>query len=163
MSISLYEIDRAIMDLVDPETGEIMDWDALETLQMAREDKIEGVACWYKNLVAEAKAIREEELALAERRKKIESMAETRKRYLEEALGGQKFQTARCSITFRKTSKVELQDEMAAVQWCQQNSRDDILKYKAPEINKTEMAALLKTGATVPGAELVTGLSMGVK
>lgn len=163
MSISLYEIDRAIMDLVDPETGEIMDWEALEALQLEREAKIENVACWYKNLVAEAKAIREEEKALAERRKKIETMAETRKRYLENALGGQKFQTARCSITFRKTSSVELKDEMAAIEWCQKNSRDDILKYAAPEIKKNEMMALLKTGATVPGAELVTGLSMGVK
>lgn len=161
--MNIYEIDRAILACVDPETGEILDLEALEQLHMEREVVIENMACWYKNLVAEAKAIREEELALAERRKKIESMADTRKRYLENALGGQKFQTARCSITFRKTSKVELQDEMAAIEWCQKNSRDDILKYKAPEINKTEMAALLKTGATVPGAELVTGLSMGVK
>lgn len=161
--MNIYEIDRAILDLVDPETGEILDWDALEALQMERDAKIENMACWYKNLVAEAKAIRQEELVLADRRKKIESMAETRKRYLEQALCGQKFQTARCSITFRKTSKVELLDELAAVEWCQKNSRDDILKYSAPEIKKSEMAALLKTGATVPGAELVEGLSMGVK
>lgn len=161
--MNIYEIDRAILDLVDPETGEILDWDALEALQMERDAKIENMACWYKNLVAEAKAIRQEELVLADRRKKIESMSETRKRYLEQALCGQKFQTARCSITFRKISKVELLDELAAVEWCQQNSRDDILKYSAPEIKKAEMAALLKTGATVPGAELVEGLSMGVK
>lgn len=163
MSISIYEIDRAIMDLVDPETGEILDWEALEALQLEREAKIENVACWYKNLVAEAKAIREEEKALAERRKAVEAMAERRKRYLEDALGGQKFQTARCSITFRKTTKVDLQDEQAAIEWCQKNGRDDVLKYAAPEVNKTELTKLLKDGVTIPGAELVAGLSMGVK
>ena len=163
MSISIYEIDRAIMDLVDPETGEIMDWEALEALQLEREAKIENVACWYKNLVAEAKAIREEEKALAERRKSVEDMAERRKRYLEDALGGQKFQTARCSITFRKTSKVELADELAAIDWCQKHGYDDVLKYKTPEVNKNEMAKLLKDGIEIPGAELTAGLSMGVK
>ena len=58
--MNIYQIDQEILNLVDPETGEIMDWEAFDALQMAREAKIENVACWYKNLVAEAAAIRQE-------------------------------------------------------------------------------------------------------
>ena len=40
--MNLYEIDKAILELVDEETGEIADWDAFEQLQMEREQKIEN-------------------------------------------------------------------------------------------------------------------------
>ena len=59
--MNIYEIDNAMMSLIDEETGEIKDFTAFEELQMQREEKIENVALWYKNLVAESKAIREEE------------------------------------------------------------------------------------------------------
>ena len=161
--MNIYQIDQAIMALIDPETGEIMDWDAFDQLQMDRDAKIENVALWYKNLVAEAAAIRQEELNLAKRRQSVESMAETRKRYLENALSGQKFETARCSVTFRKTTKVALQDESAIIDWAMHNNRDDVLKYTAPTVSRTELAKVLKDGIEIPGAELVTGLSLGVK
>jgi len=161
--ISIYEIDQAIMNLVDPETGEILDWEAFDQLQMERDAKIENLACWYKNLVAEAAAIRQEELNLAKRRKEIEAMAENRKRWLKAALAGEKFQTAKCSITFRKTTRVELSDEAAAIEWAQKNFHDEILKYTAPTISKDEVAKLLKANMEIPGATLVSDLSMGVK
>ena len=68
--MNIYEIEQAITDLVDPETGEITDFEALDALSMARDEKIENVALWTKNLNAEAKAIREEEKALAEYQRK---------------------------------------------------------------------------------------------
>ena len=72
--MNIYQIDNAIMtagdailDLVDEETGEITDLDQFEALkaemdglQMAREQKISNVACWIKNLKAEADAIKAE-------------------------------------------------------------------------------------------------------
>lgn len=161
--MNLYQIDQAILDLVDPETGEIVDWEAFDALQMEREAKVENVACWYKNLVAEADAIRQEELNLQKRRKGLEKLAETRAKWLEKALAGQKFETARCAITFRKTTKVELEDESAVIKWAHQNNRDDILKYAVPTVKKDELTKVLKAEVEVPGAALVTGLSMGVK
>ena len=41
---SIYEIDQAIMACVDPETGEILDMEALEQLQIDRTQKAENVA-----------------------------------------------------------------------------------------------------------------------
>lgn len=161
--MNLYEIDQAIMALCDPETGEILDWEAFDALQMERDIKIENVALWVKNLVADATAIRQEELNLAERRKAMEAKADRLKNYLKEALGGQKFQTARCSVSFRKTTKVALQDEGAVIDWAQRSSRDDVLKYTAPTVSKEKLAKVLKEGTEIPGAALEIGYSMTVK
>ncbi len=73
--MTLYEIDKAITDLADPETGEITDFEALDNLQMARDQKIENIACYYKNLVSDAEAIKAEKEALAERQKVAENKA----------------------------------------------------------------------------------------
>ena len=85
--MTIYEIDARMAGLIDPETGELLDYEAFASLQMEREAKIENMALWYKDLTAEAKAIREEEKALAERRKSAENKAERLKGYLDEGGG----------------------------------------------------------------------------
>lgn len=164
MSMSLYEIDQAILDLVDPETGELMDYDAFASLQMEREQKIEGMALWYKDLTANAKAIKEEVDALNERRRAMENRADRLKSYLDKALDGQKFQTARCAVSFRKTSSVHVDDHEALIRWLEQNGYDgECIRYKDPEISKAGVGQLIKSGVPVPFASIQTGRSVGVK
>ena len=38
--MTLYEIDQAIQGLVDPETGELMDYEAFAALQMDRDARL---------------------------------------------------------------------------------------------------------------------------
>ena len=78
--MKLYEINNAILDCIDMETGEIIDIDKLNKLEFEREAKIEGVACWIKDLKAEAEAIKTEKQALAERQKVAENKVESLKR-----------------------------------------------------------------------------------
>ena len=52
--MKLYEIDEAILNCIDLETGEIIDTEQLDKLTMEREAKLENVACWIKELKAEA-------------------------------------------------------------------------------------------------------------
>ena len=47
--MTLYEIDNAILECIDLETGEIIDTDKLDALQLERETKIENVALWIKD------------------------------------------------------------------------------------------------------------------
>ena len=47
--MTLYEIDNAILDCIDLETGEIIDVDKLNELQLEKETKIENVALWIKD------------------------------------------------------------------------------------------------------------------
>ena len=46
---SLYQIEEAIMDCVDMETGEIIEIERLDQLQMEREVKIENIELIMKN------------------------------------------------------------------------------------------------------------------
>lgn len=161
--MNLYEIDQAILSLVDPETGEITDFEKLDELSMARDQKIENVACWYKNLAAEAKAIKDEENALKDRRESAERKAESLKQYLSEALNGEKFQTPKCSVSFRRTTSVKIEDNAALIEWAEKNGRRDYLKYSPPEPIKKEIGNSLNLGIKIPGCELSNGLSVGVK
>lgn len=163
MSLSLYEIDHALEALVDEETGEIKDFDAFEDLQMERDKKIESVACWTKNLDAEAKAIRAEELSLAERRKSLEKKRERLMEYLDRALDGNPFKSAKCSVTFRKSTRVEITNMEELVHWCVTNGHDGLVQYSAPSVAKSDISSLLKTGVSVDGAELATSMNVGVK
>lgn len=162
--MTLYEIDQAIQGLVDPETGELMDYEAFAALQMDRDAKIENMALWYKDLMADAKAIKEEADTLNERRKALENKAERLKSYLSLALDGEKFQTARCSVTFRKTSSVQVSNPEALIRWLEQNGYDaECVKYKEPDVSKTGIGKLIKEGVPVPYASIEQGRSVGVK
>lgn len=160
--MNLYEIDAAITALVDPETGEVSDFDAFDQLSMARDQKIENIALYYKNLVADAAAYKAEKLAFAERQKAAENKAQRLKDYLAYALQGQKFESPRCAVSFRKTTNVNVLDSAAVVNWMLSNGHEDCLNYPAPIFSKNDLAKILKTEA-VPGAELVDGYSVGVK
>lgn len=139
--MTLYEINQAILDTIDPETGEIVDVDKLSELQMEREQKLEGVALWIKNLNAEAEAYKAEKEAFAEREKAAKNKAESLKKWLAYALNGQKMSTQKVAISFRKSESVEIEDEERVITYAQKNGRDDLLSYK--------------TGKEIPGAVLV--------
>ena len=158
--MNIYEIDNAMMSLIDEETGEIKDFSAFEELQMQREEKIENTALWYKNLIAESKAIREEEKALAERRKSLENKAENLKNFINRTLQGNKFATPKVAISYRKSTAVEVDDEFIdyAIK-----SNSDLLTYKQPEPNKAVIKEMLQAGFDIPHAELTVRNNMSIK
>lgn len=160
--MNIYEIDSAILACVDSETGEVIDIEKLAELQVERERKIESVACWVKNLIANAQNIREEEKVLAERRRALENKVESLKKYLSDALGGDKFETARCSLSFRSSASVAIDDEMATMDWLTQNYRDDVIKYSA-SVNKKALGDILKNGVKVPGAHIEFKNNLSIK
>lgn len=66
--MNLYEINSQILDCIDQETGEVMDIDRLEELNMAKADKVDNIACWVKNLEADVLAFEAQEKAFADRK-----------------------------------------------------------------------------------------------
>ena len=153
--MKLYEIDRAIMDCIDMETGEIVDAEKLDALQMERDSKIENVACWIKELKAEAEALKAEKMAFAERQKVAENKMESLKKWLAYALNGQAFKTVRANVTFRTTQQVSVPDIYKL--------DENFLKYKEPEADKTAIKEAIKAGKVVAGAELVKNTSVIIK
>lgn len=163
MSESLYLIDEKIYALIDPETGEIKNEEALEALQMEREQKIENIALWYKNLLSEAKAIGEEEEALHERRMQRTIKADRLKHLLEHAVGGQKYSTPKVEVTFRKSTSLQIDNEDTFIMWAEDTNRDDFLKYEAPKVRKSEITKALKDGAEIPFVRLVENNNIQIK
>ena len=161
--MTIYEIDARMAGLIDPETGELLDYEAFASLQMERDTKIENMALWYKDLTAEAKAIREEEKALAERRRSAENKAERLKGYIDTALGGEPWQSARAAVSYRKSMAVEIEDEAALIEELEFNGFDECLTYQTLKINKVELMKALKAGTAIKGAELVTRQNVQVK
>ena len=106
--MNLYEIDNAILNCVDMETGEIIDMGKLNALQMERAQKIENIGCWIKNLLSDAKALKEEKDNLAARQKVAENKAASLKEFLSKYLDGEKFKTAKVSISYRKSDSVDI-------------------------------------------------------
>lgn len=157
---ALYEIDKEILDCVDVETGEVIDTSRLDELRMERDKKVEAVACWIKDLKAEAEAIKAEKLKLAERQSVAESKVESLKKWLAYALDGQKFSTGKCSVSFRSTEKVEVTEEGLAELM---KGHDELLTYKDPEPNKTAIKQALKDGLAVHGVQLVQNVSTIIK
>lgn len=161
--MNIYDIDQSILALVDRETGELLDVEAFEQLRMAREKKLEGMALWVKELTATAAAIGEEIKVLQGRKQVLERKAERLKEYLSVLLGGEKFQTPRCSVSYRRTTAVEVADPEALLRWLEDSGYDSCVKYKPPEVSKSEVGKLLKGGVVVPYASLRERVRVGVK
>ena len=160
MGMSIYDIDDSILSLVDMETGEIEDGKRYDELQMERTKKVENIGCYYKNLVAEAKAMREEEANLARRRKAVENKAERIKALLTYALKGEKFESPRVRCSYRKAKSVQVDAEF--VDWAQEHA-DDLLTFKEPTPNRTAIKAALEDGREIEHAGIVTNESLQVK
>lgn len=160
MRMSIYDIDDAILSLVDMETGEIEDEKRYDELQMERTQKVENIGCYYKNLIAEAKAMREEEANLAQRRKAVENKAERIKSLLVYALKGDKFESPKLRCSYRKAKSVQVDDSF--IEWAQEHA-DDLLTFKEPTPNRTAIKAALAGGREIEHAEIVTHESLQVR
>ena len=171
MGMTLYDIDAQIAALdgaaeddmlIDAETGELISVSqALDALRMEREEKLENVACWVKNLCAEADAIREEENRLVKRRKAAETKAANLKAWLLAAMTREdgttdKLKTGRVMVSVKKNPPSTVVD-------------DDLLPstYKVAKItyqaNKELIKRELLSGGEVPGAYLEYGRSVVIK
>ena len=152
---ALYEIDQAIMDCVDLETGEIIDPEKLTALQMEREAKLEGVALWIKDLNYEAQMVKEEADKLTARKKALDNKVASLKTWLLWALDGQKLKTARCSVYQTHSTKVSVANEPELIKFLQTlDEPEKFLRYKEPELKKDDIKKALKDGYVIPGAVL---------
>lgn len=163
--MTIFEIDNQIRALleaaeVNEETGEwLIDEQAIEELNIAREEKIESICMYYKELSAEAVAIKAEEDKLKKRRESVGKKAEKIEKLISYALNGEKFKTAKVEVKCTTTQKVETNPEF--IEWAMQQDR--FLRYKLPEVDKVELKKALKANEPIPYAALVTSMSMTIK
>ena len=152
--MTLYEIENAILNCVDLETGEILDVDKLEALGLQRDEKINNIACWIKNLTSDIEQLKKERDGFAERIKSKERKKESLKNYLSGFLAGEKFESEKCKVSFRKTTSIVVDDF--------EKLDADFIRVKQ-EADKTKIAEAIKLGITVDGAHVENNMSMTVK
>ena len=161
--MKLFEIDERLAacvkisddQAVDAETGEVIDIEAVEALEMERDAKIENIGLWIKDLTAQSEALKAEKNKLAEREKSAKNKVERLKEFLTAYLGGKKFETAKVAIKFRSVESVSVPDVTALP--------EKYWRIKPPEADKTAIKNALKAGEVIEGAELVKKQSISVK
>ena len=158
--MTLYKINEQLRNAIefgcDPETGEIIDTVALEELEMARDEKIENICLFIKDLKAEAAAIKTEKDVLDARMKASTKKADSLTNYLQLMLSGEKFKTSRCAVSYRKTQAVKITDESLLP--------DTYIRRKViEEPDKVAIKEALKAGGEVAGACLEDRQSMTIK
>lgn len=156
--MNLYEIDEAIMNCVDAETGEIIDEEQLSRLQMERDEKIENVALWIKNLNADAEAFNAEKKAFEVRQKEAENKAKFLKGWLSRCLAGSAYKSTKVTISFRRSESVQINDIDAIADFDTQ-----YIRYAEPTADKMAIKKALKDGIAIPGAELVESQNIQIK
>ena len=161
---ALYDIDQAILDCVDPETGEILDQGKLDALQIERERKLEGVALWVKDLNYEAQMVKEEADRLTARKRALDNKISALKMWLLIALDGGKLKTPRCNVYQMHSTKLSVDDEPKLIEFLQTLEQPErFLKFREPELKKEDIKKALKDGTIIPGAALETTESVVIK
>ena len=155
MGFSLYEIENAILDCVDLESGEIIDCERLSELQMERDAKVQNIALWIKQLEAEAEAYKKEKESFDKKKSVAENKAKSLKEYLSGYLGGQPFKSIKVNVSFRASDSVNITDISKIP--------EQFLKVAEPTADKAEIKKLLKAGTAVAGAELITKNNIQIK
>ena len=151
------EFEKAMQAItVDPETGEVSGFEAVDSLDAAFEDKAEAYAVTIKNLAAEAAALKNERDNLKAREDSVKKCMEQHLADSMLAVGKDKISTAKAALSFRKSVQVNIVNDVEVP--------DDLCKVvidRKPD--KTAIGKLLKSGETVPGAELVENMNLQVK
>lgn len=152
--MTLYEINAEILACIDDETGEIIDFDRLSQLSVERENKLESVALWIKNLEANAKAIKAERDSLKVREEQAERKALALREWLSGALNGQKMDTPKVKVSYRKSTAVEVDDRLPK-KWCSKK-----IVYTP---DKVAIRTAIQNGKKITGAKIVERQNIQIK
>ena len=171
--MKLYEINQQIYELIlrlepDPDTGEIAaETDdivaELNALEMQRADILQYLAKVVLDTRADVSALKAEEKRLHERRTALERRDERLMDILDRECAGEKTDCGVATICYRKTTKVDIEDNTTAMDWLIKNGYMDFIRYAEPEISKNDVKKLLNSGSEIPGAVLVQDMSCSLK
>ena len=90
-------------------------------------------------------------------------MYKRQKEYLAQFLNGGKFDCPRVSLSFRKSTALNVLDVKAAAEWLEGNGHTDMVTRDAPKLDKRAVSMLVKSGEAVPGVSLEERSSLQVR
>lgn len=167
--MKLYELTQEYQALQamseDPEMDMQAVLDTLEGIAGEFEEKADGTACVIKALAAQAKALKTESEALAQRAKAMDARTDRLREYLFQQMrlmGIGKIDTKRNLISIRKTpAALRVADEGEFLRWAADHP--EYLRQKPPEIDKNAVKDALNAGKALPGVKLEQGESFSIR
>ena len=165
--MSIFTIQQRINEVLDnliDENG-VINEDAeaeLEALQLDKKEKIENTALYIKQLGYEVKALQDEKKSIDTRIRQKRNTTEYLKGLLDTTLEGKKFETPKARVSFRKTTKVEVDPPFTT--YAQERGMVDYINIDI-RINpdKKEIKKALQDGEQIEYCHLVEGKSVIVK
>ena len=163
ISDELRTLDELMYQLVDDETGEILEADKLEELENEIKEKLvnkaSGIIKVIKNYDAEIKALKDEEKRLSNLRKSKEKRKDYLKAYVSfqmQGMGTNKIETELGNLALRRSEKIIVTDE--------QLIPEDYKEYvETCKVNKSEIKKALKVGKEIKGVVVEENFNLNIK
>ena len=155
---TLYELNQKFNEFefeIDEETGEILNAEELDKIELERNEKLENIGLWIKNLESDAEAYKREKDSFAEKERLAKNKVESLKKYLNFVLNGDTFKSDRVNITYRKSTALNVIDEYVIPK-----------KYfvkQAPKLDKKAVKDAIKSGKKVKGTEIIEKENIQIK
>ena len=157
--MKLYELTmqyQRLLDEIEEAEGELTDeqWEMLEILDGAFDDKVENLAKFIRSIQADADAVKTERQRLAAREKSLGNKVDWLKRYLQqslEAAGKDKVKGRVLNVSLRKAPVSCVVRDLDQVP---PTFKEEITEIK---VDRTAVIRHFKdTGEVLPGVEMVT-------
>lgn len=128
-------------------SGEVLDEQAIDQLNLSFEEKVRNIALWAKQLDLDLAQYDMVIKGYQDRRKRDERLRDNLKDYLRRLLDGKKRKTIDYEISFRKSTAVEITD------FGKVDKR--FLVIPPPKVSLKAVKEALKAGEDVSGCQLV--------
>ena len=153
--MKLFEINEELENLIDYETGEVLDIEAYENLKMERQDKLQNIALLYKNCKSDYDQLDELVKEYTARRNSCKKTMEWAKTTLETELKGEKLTDEKKRFTTYYHSSTSTKTNMEILP-------DEWKKTTVAPMTK-EIGEALKRGEKIEGAWLEENQSLVIK
>ena len=159
INTEIHTVQMMLEEWAQEHEGDITDFplnDNLAGITMDRETKLLSIACVIKDYEADADAMAAEIKKMADRKKSVQSKADSMRQWLERNLTeGEKLHDSRADIGWRKSTVLDMT--------CEPESLPDYLQTVLITANKNNIKDCLKRGESIPGCSLVTRQNMQIK
>lgn len=153
-----HEIEIAENKAIDMESGEILDevfYTLLNELKMAKEEKVENLCCLYKNINADAEALKAQADEFTRRYKSAKNKADSIKNYITITMDGEKFSSPRASLRWTTTHPVIVE--------CDPATLPEKFRKATYEAKKTELKTALENGEIIEGCSIGERRSVSIR
>lgn len=152
---------------VDVDTGEIVSNEEYEArvaaLGLQKKEIMEWMGKSILNDRAEVEMLKAEIGRLRDKVQRHERREERFLWLLDRECAGKKTDLGVCTVNYRVSHPLVCDDEGALIRWLEKNGHDECLKYADPELRKSDVAKLIKSGVDVPGTRIGDKVNVSLK